>query len=212
MSDSSDESSNESDTTSEMEIEVQPNIRHRYVVATVVAAFMVTNHVLKYVVKEKKTTSILSRHMWYMELMLGNDNRFFEQLRMRKQVFRQLKTLVRSASHQCVCGSSSPTLSAFVFRGSPSISFTPLVRLLLCSLLLLFLTNRALHIPLNPLKRNCLNREVVRIRRATHQGQGQISEQVRVCLLSGTSNNVEDHANINLIEATDLLRELYKLW
>ncbi|WJX57518.1 hypothetical protein P8452_43069 [Trifolium repens] len=91
-------------------------------------------------------------------------------------------------------------------------SFTPLVRLLLCSLLLLFLTNRALHIPLNPLKRNCLNREVVRIRRATHQGQGQISEQVRVCLLSGTSNNVEDHANINLVEATDLLRELYKLW
>ncbi|WJX18153.1 hypothetical protein P8452_07984 [Trifolium repens] len=60
MSDSSDESSNESDATSEMEIEVQPNIRHRYVVATVVAAFMVTNHVLKYVVKEKKTTSILS--------------------------------------------------------------------------------------------------------------------------------------------------------
>jgi hypothetical protein len=90
MSDSSDESSNESDTTSEMEIEVQPNIRHRYVVATVVAAFMVTNHVLKYVVKEKKTTSILSGHMWYMELMSGNDNRFFEQLRMRKQVFRQL--------------------------------------------------------------------------------------------------------------------------
>ncbi|WJX73467.1 hypothetical protein P8452_57244 [Trifolium repens] len=29
---------------------------------------------------------------------------------------------------------------------------------------------------------------------------------------SEASNNVEDHANINLIEATDLLRELYKLW
>jgi hypothetical protein len=95
----------------------------------------------------------------------------------------QKKTLVRSASHQCVCGSSSPTLSAFVFRGSPSISFTPLVRLLLCSLLLLFLTNRALHIPLNPLKRNCLNREVVRIRRATHQGQGQISGHSHLYIL-----------------------------
>jgi hypothetical protein len=95
----------------------------------------------------------------------------------------QKKTLVRSASLQCVCGSSSPTLSAFVFRGSPSISFTPLVRLLLCSLLLLFLTNRALHIPLNPLKRNCLNREVVRIRRATHQGQGQISGHSHLYIL-----------------------------
>ncbi|XP_058769575.1 protein ALP1-like [Vicia villosa] len=90
LDESSDDSSYESDTTSEMDIEVQQVYRKQYHIATVVAALMVTNHVLKYIVKEKKTTSILSGHRWYTELITGNDNRFFEQLRMRKQVFRHL--------------------------------------------------------------------------------------------------------------------------
>lgn len=51
---------------------------------------MVINHVLKYIVKEKKTTSILSGQLWFIELITGNDNRFFEQLWMRKQVFQNL--------------------------------------------------------------------------------------------------------------------------
>ncbi|WJX51902.1 hypothetical protein P8452_38060 [Trifolium repens] len=68
-------------------------------------------------------------------------------------------------------------------------TFTPLRRLLLCSLLLLFLTNRTAHTPLHPFQIYGLNREPLRIRRVTHQCQGQIP----------------DHANINLNEATDLL-------
>ncbi|XP_058765965.1 uncharacterized protein LOC131639489 [Vicia villosa] len=90
LDESSDVSSYESDPTSEMDIEVQQVNRKQYHIATVVAALMVTNHVLKYIVKEKKTTSILSGHRWYTELITRNDNRFFEQLRMRKQVFRHL--------------------------------------------------------------------------------------------------------------------------
>ena len=46
-------------------------------VATTLVAFLVTNHSLKHVVKEEKTTSILTCHKWYMELIHENDNRFF---------------------------------------------------------------------------------------------------------------------------------------
>lgn len=90
LGESSDDSSYESDNTSEIDIEVQQVNRSQYHIATVMAAFMVTNHVLKYIVKEKKTTSILSGQLWFIELIIGNDNRFFEQLRMRKQVFQNL--------------------------------------------------------------------------------------------------------------------------
>ncbi|KAI5396115.1 hypothetical protein KIW84_062349 [Lathyrus oleraceus] len=90
LGESSDDSSYESDNTFEIGIEVQQVDRSQYHMTTVMAAFMVTNHVLKYVVKEKKTTSILSGQLWFIELITGNDNRFFEQLRMRKQVFQNL--------------------------------------------------------------------------------------------------------------------------
>jgi hypothetical protein len=82
------QSSDESDSSLEMEIDYEHN--SSYHIATVLAAYLVTHHVLKYVVKEKKTTSILTGHMWYIELINGNDNMFFEQLRMRKHVFQQL--------------------------------------------------------------------------------------------------------------------------
>jgi hypothetical protein len=56
LGESSNDSSYESDNTSEIDIEVQQVNRSHYHIATVMAAFMVTNHVLKYIVKEKKTT------------------------------------------------------------------------------------------------------------------------------------------------------------
>ncbi|XP_050897621.1 uncharacterized protein LOC127104478 [Lathyrus oleraceus] len=75
LGESSDDSSYESDNTSEIDIEVQQVNRSQYHIATVMVAFMVTNHVLKYIVKEKKTTSILSGQLWFIELITGNDNR-----------------------------------------------------------------------------------------------------------------------------------------
>ncbi|XP_050889735.1 protein ALP1-like [Lathyrus oleraceus] len=90
LGESSDDISYESDNTSEIDIEVQQVDRSQYHIATVMVAFMVTNHVLKYIVKEKKATSILSGQLWFVELITGSDNRFFEQLRMRKQVFQNL--------------------------------------------------------------------------------------------------------------------------
>ena len=78
------DSSSKSDDNSNMEIEVENRARR-------LATNLITSHVLKYVVKEKKKTSILSSHKWLVELKEGNENRFFEQLRMRKHVFQQLE-------------------------------------------------------------------------------------------------------------------------
>ncbi|CAL5188458.1 unnamed protein product [Lathyrus oleraceus] len=90
LGEGSDDSSYKSDNTFEIDIEVKQVNRSQYHIATVMDAFMVTNRVLKYILKEKKTTSILSGQLWFIELITGNDNRFFEQLRMRKQVFQNL--------------------------------------------------------------------------------------------------------------------------
>ncbi|XP_050890306.1 uncharacterized protein LOC127095696 [Lathyrus oleraceus] len=75
LGESSDDSSYESDNTSEIDIEVPQVNRSQYHIAMVMASFMITNHVLKYIVKEKKTTSILSGQLWFIELITGNDNR-----------------------------------------------------------------------------------------------------------------------------------------
>ncbi|WJX30605.1 hypothetical protein P8452_19123 [Trifolium repens] len=56
----------------------------------------------------------------------------------------------------------------------------------------------------------CLNRAINYLRSTnTASNSSVLTTNLRT---SEASNNVEDHANINLIEATDLLRELYKLW
>ena len=75
-----------------MEIEVLNNNTNMFPlhVATTLAAFLITNHALKHVVKEAKTNSILIGHKWYVELIQGNENRFFEQLQMRKNVCKLL--------------------------------------------------------------------------------------------------------------------------
>lgn len=49
-------------------------------IVTFVGAFLVTNHVLTYIVKGKKITSILNGYKLYIGLITENDNRFYEQL------------------------------------------------------------------------------------------------------------------------------------
>lgn len=60
-------------------------------IAKVLIAFLVTNHMLKYVVKEKKTNSIFTRSQ---VVYIINKEKwkvfFFEQLQMKKHVSRQL--------------------------------------------------------------------------------------------------------------------------
>ena len=73
------DSSSESDDNSNMEIEAENNIKFQVGIARRLAAILVTSYVLKYVVKEKKRTSILSSHKWLVELKEGNENRFFKQ-------------------------------------------------------------------------------------------------------------------------------------
>ena len=73
------DSLSESDDSSNMEIEVENNIKFRLDIARRLVAILVTSYVLKYVVKEKKRTSILLGHKWLVELKEGNENRFFEQ-------------------------------------------------------------------------------------------------------------------------------------
>ena len=51
------------------------------------AAILVTSHVLKYIVKEKKIISILSGRKWLVELKEGNEYISFEQFQMRKHMF-----------------------------------------------------------------------------------------------------------------------------
>jgi len=75
---------------SEDENEVQNVRREQLYNAARLASVAIANYHLQYVVKEKKRTSKLSGHEWVVELKRGNENRFFEQLRMRKHVFRQL--------------------------------------------------------------------------------------------------------------------------
>ncbi|KAI9081891.1 hypothetical protein K1719_036153 [Acacia pycnantha] len=58
--------------------------------ATRVVVVAISNYRSLYVHKQKKRTSILFGHGWVEELKRGNENRFFEQFRMRKHVFRNL--------------------------------------------------------------------------------------------------------------------------
>jgi len=73
------DNSNENEHSFDMEIKVSTNNMFSLHVATNLVSLLVTNHTLKYVLKEEKTTSILTSHKWYVELIHGNENRFFEQ-------------------------------------------------------------------------------------------------------------------------------------
>ena len=53
------DSLDESDASSQMEIEVKNNIRYQLHIAGTLAATLVTDHILKYAIKEQKRTSIL---------------------------------------------------------------------------------------------------------------------------------------------------------
>ena len=63
---------------------------HTGVLQATLAIVEVANYQMHHVMKENKRTSILIGHMWFQELKIGNKNRFFEQFRMRKHVFREL--------------------------------------------------------------------------------------------------------------------------
>ena len=63
---------------------------HQYQLVATLAIVEVANYQMHHVMKENKRTSILIGHMWFQELKIGNKNRFFEQFRMRKHVFREL--------------------------------------------------------------------------------------------------------------------------
>lgn len=82
----------ENEYNSDLKIEVSNNNTNMFSlhVAITLAAFLITNHVLKHVVKETKITSILLGHKWYLELIQANENKISEQLRMRKNVFKLL--------------------------------------------------------------------------------------------------------------------------
>lgn len=57
-------------------------------------AMHAANYFLNRVEKNPCRTSILTGHGWIQEILHGNDNRFYEQLRMRKPVFLQLSNVL----------------------------------------------------------------------------------------------------------------------
>ena len=66
------------DESFENDNQVRNAMFHQYKLAAMLATVEVAKYHLRHVLKEKKRTSILTRHMWLEELKAGNENRFFE--------------------------------------------------------------------------------------------------------------------------------------